>query len=207
MGIILGRRRKKESFMAGKFERHSFKVFSENLRSNKTGRVMLMYGVEQFLVKWAVETLEGKFVNPATKAMDFVVLDEDVTCDKIIEACETFSMFSEKRIVHVKNFRLLESDNVKGYTENDIELLTDYIRNSNESTILIFSGEDVKLSAKLPAALKQSGQVYDFARLDRPDLSSFIKKRFVKAGLTIKPQSLKLLIDSFSNCIFLPPLS
>ena len=181
--------------MAGRNERHSFKIFSENLRSGKTGKVILMYGVEQFLVKWAAETLAGKFVNPATAAMDFVILDEDVSCDRIIEACETFSMFSEKRVVWVKNFRLLAGDTVKGYTKDDLNTLTEYIKESNDSTILIFSGEEVKLTAALPAALKKYGQVYDFDRLDRADLNSFIRKRFVKAGIEIKPQALKLLTD------------
>ena len=154
-----------------------------------------MYGVEQFLVKWASETLAGKFVNPATASMDFVILDEDVSCDRIIEACETFTMFSERRIVWVKNFRLLMSDTAKGYTGDDLDRLTEYISNSNESTILIFSGEEVKLTAKLPAALKKYGQVYDFDRLDKPELNSFIRKRFVKAGIEIKPPALKLFID------------
>ena len=181
--------------MAGKNERHSFKVFTENLKNNKIHRVILMYGVEQFLVKWAAETLVKKFVNPSTAAMDFITMDENATCSNIIEACETFSMFSERRIVWVKNFKLLGSDNVKGYTSEDIKMLTEYIKNSNESTVLIFSGEDVRTTAALTSVLKKEGQVYNFERLDRRDLTSFIRKRFVKAGIEIKPQALKLFID------------
>ena len=37
--------------------KHSFKVFSENLKTGNIDQVILMYGIEQYLVKWAVDTL------------------------------------------------------------------------------------------------------------------------------------------------------
>ena len=45
--------------------KHSFKVFSENLKTGNIEKVILMYGIEQYLVKWAVEACcevaDGKF--------------------------------------------------------------------------------------------------------------------------------------------------
>lgn len=40
--------------------KHSFKVFSENLKTGNIDQVILMYGIEQYLVKWAVDTLVKK---------------------------------------------------------------------------------------------------------------------------------------------------
>lgn len=176
--------------------KHSFKVFAENLKNDKIGSVLLMYGVEQYLVKWAVETLVKKYVSPAAASMDYVVLDEDgASCDQVIEACETFTMFSQRRVVWVRNFKPLNSDSPRGYTKDGIRELADYISASNDSTILIFSAEEIKASAVLPTALKKYAQVYDFDKIDKAELNSFARKRFKAAGVEIGPRALSLLID------------
>lgn len=177
--------------------KHSFKVFSENLKNGNIDKVILMYGVEQYLVKWAVETLVKKYVNPATKSMDYVLLDDDhVTCSQVIEAAETFTMFSERRVVWVRNFKPLGSDSPRGYSKDEIRALAEYLENSNESTILIFSAEEIKGSAVLPSALKKYGQTYDFAQIDRAELTSFARKRFHAAGIEVSPRALSALIDA-----------
>lgn len=183
--------------MYKKAVKHSFKVFSENLKAGKIEKVLLFYGVEQYLVKWAVETLVKKYVNPATVSMDYQILDEDgVTCGQIIEASETFSMFSDRRVVWVKDFRPLSSDSARGYSKDEVAKLADYLSASNDGTILIFSAEEIKASAALPAALKKHGQCYDFDKIDKAELTSFARKRFRAAGVDIGPSALNLLIEA-----------
>lgn len=177
--------------------KHSFKVFSENLKTGNIGQVILMYGIEQYLVKWAVDTLVKKYVNPATVSMDYVALDEDgASCSQVIEACETFSMFSERRVVWVRNFKPLASDSAKGYSKDEIKKLAEYIESSNDKTILIFSSEEIKASAILTAALKKKAQCYDFDKIDKAEFSSFAKKRFRAERVEITPGALHLLIDA-----------
>ena len=177
--------------------KHSFKVFAEDLKKEQIGSVLLLYGTEQYLVRWAVDTLVKKYVNPAAAALDYVLLDsEAVTADQIIEACETFSMFSEKRIVWVRDFRLLAADSVKGWSKEDIHRLTSYIQTSNDGTILIFSAEEIKASAALTASLKKKARCYDFDRIDKAELASFARKRFRAAGVEIGSGTLGYLIET-----------
>ena len=176
--------------------KHSFKVFSENLRNGNMGNVILMHGVEQYLVRWAVDTLVKKYVNPAVKSMDYVLLDDDVSCSQVIEAAETFTMFSEKRVVWVRDFKPLTSDSARGYGKEGIQELAAYLENSNAGTILIFSAEEIKKNAILPTALKEFGQVYDFSPIEKPDLVSFARKRFQSAGVEITPGAVNALIDA-----------
>ncbi len=176
--------------------KHSFKVFAEDLKNRNIGKVILMYGIEQYLVKWAVDTLVENFVNPAVKAVDYVVLDEDnSSCSEIIAAAETFTMFSERRVVWVRNFKPLAGDNVRGYSKDDLVELAAYLESCNESTILIFSSEDIKGSATVTAALKKYGQVYHFDSIDKGDLRSFAAKRFKAAGVGITKSAVDTLID------------
>ena len=177
--------------------KHSFKVFSENLKNDNIGKVLLFHGVEEYLMKWAVDTLVKKYVNPAVKSMDYVLLDDDhVTCAQVIEAAETFTMFSEKRVVWIRDFKPLNGDSPRGYTKDDIKDLAAYLENSNEGTILIFSAGEIKKNGILPTALKSCGQVYEFAPIDKPDLVSFARKRFQGAGVEITPGAISALIDA-----------
>ncbi len=177
--------------------KHSFKVFSEHLKNDSAGSVMLMYGPEQYLIKWAVESLVKKYVNPATISMDYVLLDgEEVSCSSVIEAAETFSMFSARRVVWVRNFKPLAGDSPRGFSKEEIKELADYVKASNEQTILIFSAEEIKQTAVLTAALKKTAQCYDFDKIDKAELSSFAKKRFKQAGVEIGPAALSMLIEA-----------
>ena len=176
--------------------KHSFKVFSENLKTGNIEKVILMHGVEQYLVKWAVETLVKKYVNPAVKSMDYVLLDDDASCSQVMEAAETFTMFSERRIVWVRDFKPLTGDSPRGYNKEEIKELADYLQSSNDNTILIFSAEEIKASAVLITAIKKAGQVYDFAPIDKPDLVSFARKRFNVAGIDVTPAAVNALIDA-----------
>lgn len=176
--------------------KHSFKVFSENLKTGNIDKVILMHGVEQYLVKWAVETLVKKYVNPAVKSMDYVLLDDDASCSQVMEAAETFTMFSERRVVWVRDYKPLNSDSPRGYSKDEIKELTEYLSSSNSSTILIFSAEEIKASALLPSAIRKIGQVYDFTPIDKSDLVSFARKRFQAAGIDITTSGLNALIDA-----------
>lgn len=180
--------------------RHSYSVFSENLKSGKFKNVIFMFGVEQFLVKWAVDALVRKYVNPAAKDMDFISFDADLNDpNQIIESCETFSMFSEKRVVCVSDFKPITSETPRGFKKDQIEALCDYLKSPNEGTIVIFTSssytDDTKKNTTLVDTLSKVGQVYNFKEVDRKTLEGFAKKRFANARLNITPSALRMLIE------------
>lgn len=180
--------------------RHSYSVFTDNLKKGEFKNIIFMYGVEQFLVKWAVDSLVKKYVNPAVKEMDYISFDSDLNEPlRIIEAAETFSMFSEKRIVYAPEFKPLVSDNPRGIKKEHIQSLCDYIKSSNENTIIIFSSsvfsDETKKTTLLYNAIKEYGQIYNFKEVDRRTLEGFAKKRFNSARINITPAALKMLIE------------
>lgn len=155
-----------------------------------------MHGVEQYLINWAVDTLVNKLVNPASKCMDYLSLyEESMTVDNIISGCNTFSMFSEKRVVVVKDFPPLKTASPKGFGKDEIEKLIDYINNSNESTVLILTSEEVDKKTALYKAINSKGSDYDFAPIDRGDLQAFIKKNIKKNGKIIDTKTLRFMIE------------
>lgn len=178
-------------------KRHAFKVFSQDLKEDRVEKVNLMYGREEYLVRWAVDALAEKYVSPGAKAVDFVILDDETAeVDSIIEAAETFSIMSQRRVVWVRDFRPLGSDNARGYTKAELSRLVSYIEDSNDGTFLVFSAEEINQTSMVSAALRKNGKLYNFETLDRTELTSFASKRFKSAGLDISAGAMRLLLEA-----------
>lgn len=172
--------------------------FMKNLQNNTPGSVIVLYGVEEYLIRWAVDLLKKKYISPATEVMDFQVLDGNA-CDPaaIIGAAETFSMLSEKRVVWVRDFRPLKSPgNMAGYGEDGIERLTKYMENPNDGAILVLSNEELDGTRKLAKAARKYGKVYEMGTVSERELVGFAAKRFRELGVTVSKQQMREIITA-----------
>lgn len=175
---------------------HTYKKFGSDLKNGNLPQVLFMYGSEQYLVEWAAESLIKKYVNPAASTFDYVKLDDDdVEVSEIIGAADIFPMFSEKRIVWIKSHSLLTAANPKGFSSVDKENLNSYIENPNEGSLLIFSCEEPDEKSEVVKCLKKCAGIYNFDKLDRAQLTAFAEKRFHSAGVSIRRDLLRYLID------------
>lgn len=177
-------------------EEHAFQTFHKELAGGTFPPVMLMYGEEEYLIEWACRSLAEKFTDEAMRNMDFVKLcGEECTVDGIIEACDTFSVFSERRIVWARDFGPLVKKTVGGFGENEKQKLSAYMENPNDRAILIFSCVKPDDGGSLAKLLKKQCKCYNFASLDRPQLTAFAEKRFKAAGTGISKADLRYFID------------
>ena len=175
---------------------HAYKKFGTDLKENNFGPVLFLYGVEQYLVEWAVGALVKKYVNPAATTFDFVKIDEDdAPIDEMITACETFSMFSERKVVWLKNHVLLKTANPRGFSESDKQAILDYIASPSEQTILVISTEQEQKTLDLFKEIKAKSQCYNFSQLDRKQLVAFAEKRFKAAQVAIRKDVLWDMIE------------
>ncbi len=184
---------------------HAFKTFAADIRAGMEFPVIFMYGAEDYLIEWAVSLLKKKYVGKGAEEMDLLKPDADsANVDDIITECETFSMFSEKRIVWLRDMAALRNDNAKGFGESQLKKLEAYLDEPNPGTILIFSSSQVRNDpkdkrekrSKLDKLLLKKARCYDFCPLDRKALRAFIEKRFRSSGLMITRDDLEYLIDS-----------
>lgn len=184
--------------MAGNSEKkeHAFRVFSRDLKNDDFPPVLFFYGAEDFLIHWAADSLKNKYVLPGAEAVDYVKLSDDTqSVEQILEACNTFSMFSRRRVVWVKDYTPLCGGNVKGFGASELAKLSDYLDSPNESAILIFSSETINEKSDLVKKLKKTARSYDFCKLDRTQLLGFTEKRFKAAGAQISRDLLQYLLE------------
>ncbi len=175
---------------------HAYKLIDEDIRGGTLKNLLLLCGREQFFVEWAVGCIVKKYVNPAAKALDFVKLEgESTSVDEILLACETFSMFSEKRVVWVRDFAPLGSARAKGYGEAEEKRLLEFFKEMPESCILILSAEKVDGRKKIVKDLSSIGHMYQFDTLDDATLKVFIRGRFKRAGKHIEEPMVRAIIE------------
>lgn len=175
---------------------HAFKAFSKDIKEKDMPSVLFLYGEEGYLINWAVESLLKRYVNPALVSLDYVKFqDEGESLAEILDACNTFSMMSERRIVWASEFPALRSSNAKGFTASDLELAEAYLKEPNQGTLLVFSTINPEGKSEMVKLLKSRAECYEFSQLDYSSLSGFISKRFTAAGVPADRELVKLIID------------
>lgn len=149
-----------------KQEKHAFQQFQQDMKDGAVEGLVVLCGIEDYLINWSSQIIVDRFVNPVTKSLDYDLINlETATADDIIASCETAPMLSEKKVVLIRDYKNEFADAIGSYGAD-----------MPETTVLIVAGESVK------AEVKKHAKVYDFEPLNQPQLISFINKRFKAAG-------------------------
>lgn len=169
-------------------EAHSFKRIQDDLKNNTLPDILMFYGREKYLVRWSVDQIKVRYVDPSLEMFNFIKFeDTSATAGAIIDACETMPVMSEKRVVLVENADLSTEDG---------EELAAYFSNFPETTVLIFVSEAVDKRKKFFKALQKHGGVYEFGPLEMPQLRSFVTKRLRASGKKFDPDVAGIIVET-----------
>ncbi|MDR2089834.1 MAG: DNA polymerase III subunit delta [Clostridiales Family XIII bacterium] len=164
-------------------EAHAYKKIAEDLASGSLASPLLLFGKEQFLVRWAADAVADKYVDPSLRAIDFARLDgASADVDAVVQNCETLPLGSAKRLVLVEGLSVLAGDDAKAAARFDEEAFSKYIADLPDTCILILTAERADKRKKLYKAIAKRGGTYEFAGLDPPLLRAFVEKRLKEAG-------------------------
>ena len=153
----------------------------------------LLYGTENYLIK--------KEIN---KILEFNSIDEiniseyNLEVDNfkdILEDVETISMFGDKKCVIVSNSYIFTAKNIK--SDNEPELLLNYLKNINPDTILIFTTDSEKLDErkKIVKEIKKVGTVKEYNKSN--DLTNIVRDMFKE--YKIDNNVIRFFIDRCGN--------
>ncbi|HHU17545.1 MAG TPA: DNA polymerase III subunit delta [Clostridiales bacterium] len=176
---------------------HAYKIIDREIKSHSVNNLLFFYGEEDFLIHWAVETIVKEYVNEACRELNFSRLDGNaVTFEQIRNNCETLPFISEKRVVLISDFKLIEGIKSRFINEEEEKLLVSYLKQLPEHCILIITADSADKRKRLYKAVLDQGSVYEFGKLDESSLISYITKRFRKSGKKAKPSVIAQIIET-----------
>lgn len=174
-----------------------YRAFLKDLKAGALKPVLFFSGEEEYLIRWAVQTLKKHCVPDSAAPLDYEIFDEDTPAEKILGFSRALSLMSEKKVGWARNWEPLTAKaHGKSFTADDEKAMKAYLSDPNERTILIFSAEAPEAKSPLVKLLKEHAGRYAFGRLDPGELKSFAAKRFRAEGLQITNPAMNLLVES-----------
>lgn len=175
---------------------HAYKRIDKEIKSYSIKNLLFFYGNEDFLIHWAIDTLVRQYVNEVCKEMNFSHLDGTaVTMEQIINNCETLPFISEKRIVLISDFKLMEGIKSKHINDEEEKLIAAYLKQLPEYCILIITANSTDKRKRLYKTVLDQGSAYEFGKLDERSLKSYIRKRFSESKKKVKPSVIAQIIE------------
>ncbi len=172
----------------------AYKDFVNDKNKGLLKDVLLFYGAEDFLMNWAVDSMVNEYVDESARDIDLVHLEGDqVTAADIMAQARAYSMFSERRVIVVRNYLPL----YRKASDPDADALLDFASGPQDSSVVMFVVES-RYSSDLTSYGKKLAKAcgaYEFARLERADLKAFITKRVHNGGRMIARRELEHMID------------
>jgi DNA polymerase-3 subunit delta len=171
----------------------SYQVVMKQIKAESPLPVMVFYGEERFLMNWSLEQLEIAVIGKENLEFNRIRLDgKTCTEAEIVDQCETFSFFAQKKMVIVDDYEALTT---KG--KGKLARLEAYVSAPASETILIFRYREGKPDGRKACVktIKKKGGLLEFARIDRKALMGWITKRVQAGKCRITPDAMEALIS------------
>jgi len=151
---------------------------------------------------YVIESTDSFFIQMKLKEirevhhLDSFMMSEydlhDVSLDAVLEDLDTYSLFSEKKLIVVSHASFLSSEGGKS-EEEPLQHLMKYLSDPNPLHVVVFIASKLDTRKKVVKALQKCAQMIEM----NVDVFSFAKEQFV--GYDIDRDSLSLLLELVRN--------
>jgi len=168
-------------------------------QSDEIAPLYFVYGDEPYLLDEAVDTIVETAAPDGTNEFNFdKYRGNDATAEAIRESAETLPMMVDRRIVLVRNFQEMASE--------EISELEPYFESPAETTCLIVhayreDGEDLDLRSGALRTLKREAIAHEFESLYDHDAETVVEKRARNHGLELSKAARAYLVDAVGTDI------
>lgn len=197
--------------------KESLDRIKDQLRNKNLSGVYLFHGNEPFLIDYYVNELKKLILHDDNQSLNLSVFENKPDIDAIIDACDTFPVFAEKKLVIVKNSGLFysksrkitetgEDEDIYGEDDSkqeqtavsgnrDQEALSEYIPIIPETTCLVFIESNVDKRLKVFKQLARYGTVLEFNRNNPKYLVRWVIKGVNSVGKRITDEAAEYLVS------------
>ncbi len=153
----------------------------KDIEENNLKKCYLIYGDEAYLIKTYEDRLKMAAVGSNDDIMNIEVFDDrKLTAGKVIDSAETLPFLSEKRFVLVR-----DSGFFKAGKKDETEAIAKYIADVPESTVLVFSENEIDKRNAAYKAVNKFGYAAEMKALDEKSLIKWIAVELKKKKIAI----------------------
>jgi len=171
------------------------KDLQQSLKQGTIESVYFLFGPETYLREKAAAAIADEALRD-TLLREFNDSSFRLTADNVQQAiaiAEQLPMMSSRRVVRIKDFARLK--------DADEEALLKYLARPVETSVVIFTAEDVDKRRKLVKRL-MSGAAFEFQRLKRPELQAWIRSHLKKLNTEIEPAAMQRVLEIVSSDLY-----
>jgi DNA polymerase III subunit delta len=160
----------------------SIDILKEELKNKKVRNLYLFYGPEEYLKQYYINTIEDMILKADFKSLNKIIFEGKSDSKKIIDISETVPMFSDKKLIIIKNSNLLkpkkkaQDDDGKGKPIND-EFLS-FLQNIPEYACVLFYETEIDKRMKAIDIIKKNGLIIEFPFQKPAELIKWVLKAF-----------------------------
>ncbi len=159
--------------------------FEKTLKA-KICPIYLFFGEEEFFVQEALRVLENVVLDGGTRDFNYdSYYAKETPTSQIFDVAETLPMMSARRLVIVKG--------IEKWTEADWDVLTSYIGNPSESSVVVLTARTLDKRKKAHKLLLEKTEALEFKKPYDNQVPSWIQYMAQKSEVTIEPDAIQLL--------------
>lgn len=176
----------------------TYKTLFGNLKKKGPASMYLLYGPEEFIKKEFVSELLKSALPESNRAFNLDIFHgDDFDCDAFDSRVSSFPLFAERRMVIVKRFEALSTQNK--------DFVLERIQDLPASMVFVIETSAEKMDTVRMKNLKKlvdsRGVAVAFELLSDDESVSRIKNRLRLADLGIEPEALDLLVGSVGTSL------
>ena len=187
------------------------------LKTKTPARIYLFHGDEEFLIDYYVGELKKLILESDSESLNLSLFEDNINVDDIIDACDTFPIFAERKLVIVKNSGLFYSKSKKNNSSSNDEdtpeedsleseketptrnkaqtALIEYIPDMPETTCLIFIESQADKRLKIYKQVAAHGLSLEFNRNKPAELVPWVVKGMKSLNKTISHEAANYLVN------------
>jgi len=147
--------------------------------------LILLYGQESYFVEEGLQAIRNAVVLPEDRDFNLTQFyGKDFKAIDIVEQARTFPVFSDRRLIIIKNVHEASADQLDG--------LLSYIEDPVPETVLLLTAEKIDARRKIYQILKKNGTAIEFKKIYENQLPSFVRDLAKSFNVTLTGGALKL---------------
>ncbi len=187
------------------------KILWKSIKSNEIGKLYLFFGIEEYLIRNYCEQMEKAIISEDFKLLNKVVLNGRTSPAQIIENCRTAPVFSDRRLVIVRNSGLFKGGRkADGEQQPDSPVkkgkgaagkgkggdeLAEFLQDMPEHVCLIFIEQEIDKRIKYVDLIDKNGLIVNFDYKKPDDMAVWVIKRLREMNHDAGPRTCSMIVE------------